>query len=127
MGADEFVPPLPDIKANGSDGPVKTTPFETLRLTVAFAANEASGLDADWWLLAKTPSGLFHYELASGWVPGKKVSLQKILMNFPSRPLRDMPGLTYGTYLFYFGVDLIKNGRINLNQGYYDKVKVVVN
>jgi hypothetical protein len=38
-----------------------------------------------------------------------------------------MSGLPAGNYTFYFGVDLVKNGKINLGQAFYDLVEVTIN
>jgi hypothetical protein len=34
--------------------------------------------------------------------------------------------LLNGTYTFYFGIDLLMNGSIDMNKAFYDKVKVTI-
>ena len=43
-------PPVPDIKANGSDEPI--TPTDNLSVTVALDPGSRSGENADWWVAA---------------------------------------------------------------------------
>jgi len=56
LGADELLTPLPEVKANGSDGPLTVTPGDTVRLTVELEARELNGLEVDRWVLADTPT-----------------------------------------------------------------------
>jgi hypothetical protein len=118
--------PATDIKANGSDGPITIARSNTLSITVEFDAGTYSGDDADWWLLASTPLGWYYYDKSAGWLPGREVTLQIPLRDLPLREVLNMSGLPAGDYMFYFGVDLVKNGLINMGQAYYDSVKVTV-
>jgi hypothetical protein len=68
-----------------------------------------------------TPFGWYYYNRTSGWLPGREVTLQIPLRDFPSREVLDISELRAGTYTFYFGVDLIKNGSINMGQAFYGK------
>jgi hypothetical protein len=119
--------PMPDIKANGSDGPITITRSDTLSITVEFNSGFLSRNEADWWLVARTPLGWYYYHLASGWLPGREVTLQIPLRDLPLSEVLNMSGLPTGSYTFYFGVDLVKNGKINMGQAYYDSVEVTIN
>jgi hypothetical protein len=119
--------PVPDIKANGSDGPITIIRSETLSITVEFDKGSFEGFEADWWLVAQTPFGWYHYHPTSGWLPGREVTLQIPLRDLPLREVLNMSGLPAGAYTFYFGVDLVKNGIINMGQAYYDSVEVTIN
>lgn len=119
--------PVPDIKANGSDGPITISRSDTLIVTVDFDAGSLSGIEADGWLVAQTPLGWYYYDRTAGWLPGKEVTLQIPLRNFPSIEVLNMSGLPAGNYTFYFGVDLIKNGLINIGQAFYDSAEVTIN
>ncbi len=60
--------PVPDIKVNGSDGPVMISQLDTISVTVQLDAGTYAGEDADWWLLAEAPWGWYHYEpSATNW------------------------------------------------------------
>lgn len=99
---------------------------DSLALTVEFDTGTYLGDEADWWLVARTPLGWYYYHPASGWLPGREVTLQIPLRNLPSREVLNISGLPAGSYTFYFGVDLVKNGLITLNKVYYDQVRVTI-
>ena len=78
IGADEYYTgqliPIPDIKVNGSDGPITLYQNDTLTITVSLNNNGITK-DADWWLAAVTPLfDVFFYIRDEGWtgawVPG---------------------------------------------------------
>ncbi|MGD9347563.1 MAG: sialidase family protein [Candidatus Aminicenantes bacterium] len=119
--------PGPDIKANGSDEPITMHRSDTLSITVAFDSGTFTGDDADWWLVARTPFGWYYYDPDLEWQSGRDVTLQIPLRNLPVREVMHVSGLPAGSYTFYFGVDLNKNGLINIKQAYYDSVKVIIN
>jgi hypothetical protein len=119
--------PFPDIKANGSDSPIIISRSETLSITVEFDSGFLSGDEADWWLVATTPLGWYYYDRSAGWLPGREATLQIPLRDLPSKEVLNMSGLPAGNYTFYFGVDLVKNGKINLGQAFYDQVSVTIN
>jgi hypothetical protein len=116
-----------DIKANGSDGPIIITRPDALSLTVEFDSGCLLGEEADWWLLAWTPHGCYHYDLSRGWIPGKQVTRQRALRNIPIREVLNTSGLPVGTYSIYSGIDLVMNGSIDMDQAYYDSIKVTIN
>jgi len=136
IGADEYTavtPPLPDIKANGSDGPVNLVHGDGLSVTVALDPGSMAGNNADWWVVVNTPLGWYHYDaLFDLWLPSIAVSYQGPLftlspyevLNTTAGPqiLINTQALPSGTYRFYFGVDMNMDGAINL--GYYDSVEV---
>ncbi len=122
--------PAPDIKANNSDGPLTITQGDNLSVTVKLdAAGNAN--NADWWVVADTaflpPSDWYYYNLVSDWRPSLSVTYQGPLFNLdPYQVLnRKLPP---GHYTFYFGVDMIMNGVLNMGPGemYYDKVDVTI-
>ena len=55
------------------------------------------------------------------------MTLQIPLRDIPSREVLNMSGLPSGEYTFYFGVDMVMNGLINIGQAYYDQVSVTIN
>jgi len=132
IGADEYngpvpSPPVPDIKANGSDGPVTISPGENLSVTISLDAGSKIGDDADWWILINSPFGWYYYDKVTKWSPGQSVTHQGALFNLSSRQVLNTSSLTNpGLYKFYFAVDMIMNGSINMGQIYYDSVKVTI-
>jgi hypothetical protein len=122
-----------DIKANGSDGPITITQSDPLSITVELFAGTATGDSADWWLLVRTsyppPNDWFYFNLSTrSWMPGRSPTRQGNLFDLsPPMIVPNTSGLAPGTYNFYFGVDMVMNGAINLSAGFYDKVKVIIN
>ena len=59
----------PDIKANGSDGPVTILESQTLKVAVSLDPGDFTGVDVDWWVAADTPHGWFYFDAGTfGWV-----------------------------------------------------------
>ena len=127
MGADEYlstmIEPIPDIKANGSDGPVHLAPNDNLSVTVGLNPGSHSGENADWWVVADIPFGWYYYNLYS-WIPGFSVTYQGPLFDLSPFEVLNITGLPVGTYTFYFGVDMVMNGSLDMDQIYYDSVEV---
>lgn len=128
--------PLPDIKANGSDGPITIPPTGPLTVTVSLNPGGMDGTPAEWWAAATTPFGAHWYAQGQGWVRsdtplrgyvGPLINLPPTtILNiggglpsptptdslFPSRALTANPnaGLPPGAYTFYFAVDTTIDG-----------------
>jgi len=122
------IEPVPDIKANGSDGPITITTADNLSVTIELAAGDFSGDNADWWVLAyASPFGWYYYNANTGsWSPGLLVTYQGALFNLPSYGVLNATGLPTGTYTFYFAVDMNVNGSIDMGAIYYDSVEITI-
>ena len=116
--------PIPDIKANGSDGPLELSIDDTLSLTIALEPGDYSGDLADWWVVAQTPMGWYYKTVGGPWQPGLAVTHQGPLFNLSTREVLHTSSLPSGLYTFRFGVDMDMNGKINMNQMYHDSVVV---
>jgi len=121
-----IVETIPDIKANGSDGPVTLDQLDTLTVTVALDNNGITD-NADWWLAADTPFGLFFFTF-DGWTDAWMPGYQGPLSYLDSFEVLNMPvsGLPAGTYTLYFGVDTVMDGDVTWDSVYYDTVEVNV-
>ncbi|MBI4682211.1 MAG: DUF1566 domain-containing protein, partial [Nitrospirae bacterium] len=109
-------PPIPDIKANGSDVPLTITSSQSLKLTIALDDGSMSGANADWWVLCDTSMfGWYHYDLSS-WVPGIVVTYQPPLFDLGTYQVMDYV-LPAGNYTCYFGVDTVVNGVVDMGPG----------
>lgn len=121
----------PDIKVNGSDGPV--TPRVNLSVTIALDPGTFSGVPVDWWLAADTPLGWFYYNIL-GWVfvgdpSGLLTTRQGPLFNLtPPIEILNIPVsiLPSGTSRFYFAVDMDMNGVLDTDKMVFDLVEVIV-
>ena len=118
---------VPNIRLNGMDGTVTLTSGSTLLATVQLEAGDQVGEMAEWWITVETPMGWYYYAYPDGWylsqngmeslVPAYEGALST--MTKPLEVLR-MTGLPTGTYRFYFGVDMVADGFMDLNTMVYD-------
>jgi hypothetical protein len=116
------VGPTPDIKANGSDGPITLGTSDPLSISISLSSGSFSGNPADWWIVVNTPSGEWqYYDLSLGdYTPGLMPSLQGFpLVDFGSTVIFNTSGLGAGTYTYYFAVD--RGGQLS-----FDSVVVTV-
>jgi len=126
----EIVELTPDIKANDSDGPIIVGQSDPLSITVSLDNNDITD-NADWWLAADTPSGLYFFTFngwTTDWVPGYQGPLfyLDLLELLHGTPAEILPMNTPGTYTFYFGVDTVMDGDVTWDSLYYDNVVVNV-
>jgi hypothetical protein len=133
MGFDEYNPaPVPDITANGSDGPISIPEGFALEILVTLNTVDYTGEYADWWILKQTPNPppnkWYYFDLASkNWQPGRLPTKQGKLFDITiPKKVPKTSGLTPGTYKFYFAVDLNMDGNLSLTEIFYDKVKVII-
>jgi hypothetical protein len=117
--------PIPDIKANGSDGSITISTLDTLSVTVALQAGDLSSTNCDWWCVAQTPWDWYFYDYVTDqWLEGFRVTYGGPCEDLgPFEVLKT--ALPEGAYTFYFGVDDRMNGSFDGNQ-YYDSVDVTV-
>jgi hypothetical protein len=127
-----IVDPIPDINANGSDGPVTLGTSEMLSVNVSLTAGSSLGVDCDWWVAAATPFGWYYFDVGiMNWVyaGGSYTDLssthQGLLLDLaPPFEVLNMSGLPMGTYIFYFAVDTNMNGSLDLDELFFDSVVV---
>ena len=115
--------PIPDIKVNGSNGPVTVNQGDTVSVQVSVDPGGYAGRYLDWWVYASTPFDWYSYVYPSGWSPG----LQRTI----ATPLFPLPGyevfrgtLPSGNYTLTFGLDNNADGLLDLTS--YDQVELQV-
>jgi len=120
---------VPDIKANGSDGPVTISPTDSLDITISLDPGTCTD-NADWWVLASTPFqnpyDWVHFTIPPAWLPGMLVTYQGQIFPLAPFSVLNLPGLPVGNYTFFFGVDTDMNGILDIGQLFYDGVGVNV-
>ncbi len=126
--------PLPDIKANHSDGPLTITGNASLTLSFELNAGDYDGFEADWWIVRHDPDGLWYtMDETLDW---KFLSTdfytvsQRELFHFDTGEWMtlsmEIENLIAGPYGFYFGIDLKMDGDVTWESLYYDYVIVNV-
>ena len=121
----------PDIKANNSDGPITISTIDALSVTVRMN----SGMfftNLDYWIVAQVGSTFYSYDpFQNTWRLGILVSAQGTLVNFNPIEVLNVPGMIPqippGTYTFYFAVDNLRNGVLDVGAGQLFFDSVVVN
>lgn len=100
-------PCLPDIKANGQEGPVTVSSNTAVSITAGLAPGDENGKTADWWVVLSASGDL--YSLTSeGWMPGINLLIQYPLLTVS--PVEIYSGfLPVGDHVFYFAVDMTPN------------------
>lgn len=122
-----YVPeyPVPDIKVNGSDGPVTIWRFQRVSVTVSLDAGElANSSDVEEWISVDRPDGLYHYDFDSDqWLPGPGVSAVGPLQDRLETPIFD-GRQPRGSYTLNYHIDLVVNGE--QDAGFSDSVSLRV-
>ncbi len=98
---------IPDIKANGSDGPLVVSASDTVLISVTLAPGDHVGLNADWWIARlRLDPGFewFFYTHPDQWEPriARTIELPLAPLDNAALPLLNLP---VGDYIFYFAVD----------------------
>ena len=117
---------LPDIKVNGSDGPITLNQLDTITITVILDNNGRTD-NADWWLAVDTPFGLYFFTF-EGWTTDWMPGYQGPLFHLAPFEVLNMPvsGLPTGTYTLYFGVDTVMDGVVTWESTYYDSLIIEI-
>ncbi len=120
--------PVPEIRANGVSDSVTLAPSETLTLSVSLAPGSYIGSEADWWFAHALPSGeVRSFNLAAlSFEPGASPTHQGPLADLPRVELPGVTGLEPGVHTFYFIVDTMQNGALDMLELYYDQVTAAV-
>jgi len=118
--------PVPDIKANDSDGPVTLPQGDNLTIKVALAPNEHEGEKADWWIQADSPLGLYWYKYPNQWIksPTPILAYGGPLFNLSPYSILNISTLPVGEYDFEFSVDDNQDGQFDGT--YSDSVSVTI-
>jgi hypothetical protein len=112
---------------------VTITSGSTLFATVQLDAGDQEGVAAEWWIAVETPMGWYCYEDPGIWhfsengmeslMPAYEGALST--MTEPLEVLR-ISNLPVGSYRFYFGMDTVSDGFMDLNTMAYDTSDLTV-
>lgn len=129
-----IVPPSPKVTVNGSESRVTVRAGEVVTAKVSLDPGSQAGQNADWWVAADTPFGLYWFtldgdSLLEHWVASGLSSPIRVyggpLFALAPFTVFDAP-LPSGEYVFYFGVDDSMDGTLVLNQVHVHSVHVTV-
>jgi len=96
-------PPVPDIKANGSDDYLILGAGETVALTLGLDPGDAAEA-VDWWVCALTPWQIYSFVYPQGWLPNLYRTIVLAPLPFADYEVLNSP-LAPGEYTFYFALD----------------------
>jgi hypothetical protein len=120
--------PVPDIKANGQEGPLTVSSATPVSITVSLDPGDKTGQNADWWIVAYTsfaaPWNWTSYTYPTGWMPGINAAMQTTILGLPSSLEMLNMALPSGDYTFYFAIDSNADGVPDAT--WFDSVKVHV-
>jgi cysteinyl-tRNA synthetase len=124
--------PVAAITAAGCTDQVYVEPDTQFSLTLSLYPENEDGTDGDWWLVANASEQWYYYLYPQGWFASDFGSLapayQGPLTRLPKLTISDteLTGLdrTQGKVTFYFGVDTVRNGSIDLSAVFYNSVDV---
>ena len=128
LGVDNIraVPPVEvDVTLDAQDGPILVSAGQVVVVGVELEPGRFLGVNADWFLIAQTPLGLFHYDRSQGWMPGIATTFEGPL--FATLQSLDPIALPVGTHTILFGVDGIQDGVLDpANPLIFDSATVTV-
>lgn len=107
----------PEIFANGMSGTANLNTSDSLIISIGLEAGPSIGINADYWLVADAGGTYFSYDAATAsWVDGIIVAAQAPLADLASTVILNLPApLPVGSFTFYFAVDFLANGEVDLN------------
>lgn len=119
-------PPPPPPPVDPSPEVRVTQGTTDVTVEISLAAGGLEGQNAEWWILAQKGSSWYSWDSQTGtWKGGLRPAYQKPLCNSPITKVLQAR-LPVGKYTFYFAVDTIVNGRVDMSAIYYGKAAVTV-
>lgn len=118
--------PVPDIKANGSDGALTISSGHLLTIAASLNPRSYNRDPADWWAGAESPFGFYWFTLHRGWVRSDtpiRVHGGPLISLSPYTILK-VSTLPIGDYTFFFAVDDNIDGIFDGT--YVDEVSVTI-
>jgi hypothetical protein len=94
-------------------------------VTIDIYAGDYTGQPADWWILAENAGIWYYYDLSLGFVSGFAITYEGGLQSLSTCEVLHAT-LPAGTYNFFFGIDTIPNGQLDLDALVFQSVTVIV-
>lgn len=118
--------PQSDIRANKSDAAIAVPRGAPVSLQINFTPDTLANQPLDWWLVKYDGADLSSWALNGTWLSGLTPSYQGAGMHLPLTEIYSSHGLAVGSHAFYFGVDWLANGSLNIGSAIFDSVDVHV-
>lgn len=118
--------PTASISANGENNSVTLRANEPVSFSLAFDAATLTAKAADWWLIHIKPDETTEYFELDNMIfkAGLTPTIQKDLFSFNTFVLPPLSFKKTGSHSVYFGVDLNKNGNIDLETAFYARIEL---
>jgi hypothetical protein len=118
--------PVPDVKVNGQDGPIQVPNGSTVAVTVSLDPGDEEGTLADWWIGATSTYGSFWLAPGLQWTSSNSpLSLGTTNIFRLKEKTAINTTLPPGSYIFFFILDAIPNGKFDC-MAWYDHAVVCV-
>jgi len=125
--------PVLNIKGNDLANQVTLNPNGVLSIKVDMDPSSLLGSNADWWVVAKTPSGYWYsWVHPTGWInigtdiSKISVTYQGSLFALTPFEILNASNMAEGSYQVYFGVDTNMNGVLDDQSLSYSTLNVTV-
>jgi len=96
--------PIPDIKIDGSDGPLNRSQYQRVSITVSLDPADQTGVPHDWWLFAKTSTLAYWWTKPNQWITTETVAHDGPLLAI-NNYLISRVKIPAGDWMFYFVID----------------------
>ncbi|MGZ5007636.1 MAG: YHYH protein [Methylobacter sp.] len=123
--------PQLNVKGNGLNDQITLKSNDTLSVTVDLTPGSLAGTLANWWIIAKTPSGNWYsWVYPTGWtatdLSKSALSYQGPLVTLNPTEILNASNLATGDYYLYFGIDTNTNGVLGNPSLRYSTLKATV-
>jgi len=121
------IPATPDIKVNGSDGPLVVSQGTNCRITLSVDPGELDGMDHDWWVFVEHDAvETYWFELPGRWTLSATPirAYDGDVFSLTDYVIVDDPIPLTGQWNFRFCIDSLNNGYDGTHE---DAVEVEVN
>ncbi|MBI3089969.1 MAG: hypothetical protein HYY96_04825 [Candidatus Tectomicrobia bacterium] len=116
---------IADIKGNRTDGPLSLGSTDAFVLSIGLDAAGHEGEEADWWVAAATPFGIFWFD-GTTFTTTPAAFRQAPITDVDELEIINLPGgLPVGSFTLFFAVDTTQDGIVN-EPLYYDDLRLEV-
>ncbi|HDD44902.1 MAG TPA: hypothetical protein ENG63_08605 [Candidatus Desulfofervidus auxilii] len=124
---DSLTKTISEITINGQIGNPNFNYQQPITISISLIPFGMENIEADWWIVAKTPFGVFFYSyFQNKWDSNITTAYQGKLQYISDLDLFTINQLPVGNYTIYFGVDTSRDGNITFEQLFYDYIEFII-